>query len=127
MKLHPNELWLFYDCNADNHKKTRALAYSITKHVNEFDLKHCRITQMTWSDILEMMQMRPKDLLNRSSPKYQAELAGHDFDDNDWLNILVNNPCLLKAPIAVMHDMAVLCVNPKDILKLSTQKESEKA
>ena len=123
--MHPNELWLLLNCSSASHKKTRAYAYSVTKHVNECNLKHSHISTMRWADILSMLDMRPKDLLDRSNPKYQAEMAGHDFDDESWLEILAHNPCLLKAPIAVMHGRAVLCVNPKDILKLSTQKESE--
>lgn len=118
MKLHPNELWLFFDCQSGEQKKTRALAHSITKYVNESNFKDGSISKMMWSEILEMLQLRPKDLLNRADPKYQAELAGHNFSDEDWLNILMNNPCLIKAPIAIMNNKAVLCTTPKDIYKL---------
>jgi arsenate reductase len=90
-------------------------------------MKHCRITKMMWSDILAMLKLRAKDLLDRSDPKYQKEIAGHDFDDEGWLEILSHNPCLLKAPIAVMQGNAVLCIKPKDILKLSPQTASETA
>lgn len=125
MKLHPNELWLFFDCDEASHKKTRAHAYSITPHVNEFTFSNCKLTKRMWADILNMLHMQPKDLLNKSNPKYQKEFARHDFDEDGWLNILRNNPCMVKAPIAIMHGEAVLCVKPKDVLKLSrAQKEA---
>jgi arsenate reductase len=78
-----------------------------------------------WNDLLQKLKMRPKDLLNRSDPKYQNELAGKSFDDEGWINILLKNPCLIKAPIALMHDKAVLCVKPKDIYKLVEEKEPQ--
>jgi len=119
MKYHPNELWLFFDCKLNTHKKTRALAKSITDHVNEFDLQHNKLSKLRWLEILNMLQMRPKDILNKANKKYQSELAGHDFDDDNWLEILRNNPCMIKAPIAIMNGKAVLCMNPQDIYLLT--------
>lgn len=70
-----------------------------------------------------MLQMRPKDLLNKANKKYQEELAGHDFDEDSWLEILRYNPCMIRGPIAVMNGRAVLCVKPKDIFKLAENPE----
>ncbi len=125
MKLHPNELWLFFDCNSSAHKKTRALAYSITGHVNEFSFKDSRISKYMWIDILQMLSMSPKELFDKSNPKYQAEFARHDYDDASWLNILQKNPCMVKAPIAIMDGHAVLCIRPKDIYKIAPGKTAE--
>lgn len=122
MKLHPNELWLFFDCNSSSHKKTRALAYSITGHVNEFSFKNAQISKYMWLDILQMLNLKPKQLFDKSNPKYQTEFARHDFDEESWLNILQKNPCMVKAPIAIMNGRAVLCVSPKDIYKIAPQK-----
>lgn len=68
-----------------------------------------------------MLQLRPKDLFNKANAKYQEELAGHDFDDDSWLEILRNNPCMIKGPIAILNSKAVLCINPKDIYQLAPQ------
>jgi arsenate reductase len=118
MERHPNELWLFLDCESSSHKKTRALAKSITRHVNEFSLSHNKLSKLRWAEILLMLNLRPKDLLNKSNKKYQEMIAGHDFDEDSWLEILRENPCMIKAPIAILNNKAVLCINPKDIYKL---------
>ena len=78
-----------------------------------------------WRDILDMLDMEPKHLLNKSDPKYQKEIRGKSFDEEGWLNVLVNNPCLIKAPIAIMHNQAVLCITPKDIYKLESSLEAQ--
>lgn len=121
MKNHPNEMWLFLDCESGTHKKTRAFAKSITKHINEFNFQHNKLSKLRWLEILNMLNLRPKDLLNKAHKKYQAELAGHDFDNDSWLEILRNNPCLIKGPIAIMNGKAVLCSNPKDIYQLAEE------
>lgn len=118
MERHPNEMWLFLDCESSTHKKTRALAQSITRHVNEFSLRHNKLSKLRWAKILLMLDMKPKNLLNKADEKYQDMLAGHDFNDDDWLEILRENPCMIKGPIAILDERAVLCVKPKDIYKL---------
>lgn len=118
MKYHPNEMWLFLDYESSTHKKTRALAKSITKHINEFSFQHNKLSKLRWLEILNMLDMKPKELFNKAHKKYQAELAGHDFDDDNWLEILRNNPSMIKGPIAIMNGKAVLCINPKDIYQL---------
>lgn len=123
MKLHRDELVLFLDCSSTSHKRTLAFAHSITDHIQEYSYKDYIFNRTIWYDLLEKLNMRPKDLLNRADPKYQKEIAGKTFDHDAWINILIKNPCLIKAPIAVMHDKAVLCIKPKDIYKLIQKKE----
>ena len=125
MKTPPNELWLFFNCQEDKHKKTRALAYSLANHINEIRFSEGSITKTMWADLLAMLQLRHKDLLDKSSRKYQKEIAGHNFSEEDWLNILINNPCMIKAPVAVMNDKAVFCLTPQDIYKLVEEKNAE--
>ncbi|MDZ7607267.1 MAG: glutaredoxin [Cyclobacteriaceae bacterium] len=121
MELHPNEMWLLFDPASATHRKTRVLAMSITKNVNEISLRHTKLTKMRWAELLALLNLAPKNLLDKSLKKYQEELAGHDFDDDDWLDILRNNPELVKAPLAVMNGRAILCNSPKDIYKLAPE------
>jgi len=121
MEIHPNEMWLLFDPESATHRKTRGLAKSITKNVNEISLKHSKLSKLRWAELLAMLELAPKNLLDKSKKKYQDELAGHDFDDDDWLDILRNNSDLVKAPIAVMNGRAILCNSPKDIYKLAPE------
>ncbi len=122
MKLKRDELILFLDCTSSSHKKTRAYAHSISDHVKEYTFTEFRFNKTIWRNILDMLDLEPKHLLNKADPKYQQEIRGKNFDDDGWLYVLVNNPCLIKAPIAIMHDRAVLCNSPKDVYKLLPDK-----
>jgi len=114
---------LFLDCTSSSHKKTRAYAHSLSDHIREYTYKDYKFTASLWRDILDMLDMEPKQLLNKADPKYQKEIKGKSFDEEGWLYVIVNNPCLIKAPIAIMHDRAVLCISPKDIYKLGANLE----
>jgi arsenate reductase len=125
MKLQRDEMVLFLDCTSSSHKKTRAYAQSISGHIREYTFVEYKFTTSLWRDILDMLGLEPKQLLNKADPKYQRDIKGRTFDEESWLNILVNNPCLVKAPIAIMHSKAVLCISPKDIYKLQPGIESQ--
>lgn len=121
MQFHPNELLLICgDPGSNTCKQTRAYAKSLSSNVNEVNLNNSKLTTTLWKEILNMLGLRPKDLLDRSNPEYQAKVRGNTFTMTGWLDVLANNPHLLKAPIAVYHHRAVLCQNPTDILKLDT-------
>ena len=122
MKLHPNELFFYYDITCSKCKKTKAFAYSITPHVNEVTFQKAKLTTTQWRDLLDMLQMEPKDLFNKANPEYQEKIARHDYDEEGWLNILSKYPHLIKGPIAVMNGKALLCLTPKDIYKIQKNK-----
>ncbi|HBH25003.1 MAG TPA: glutaredoxin [Cytophagales bacterium] len=119
MKHNKNEVWIYYDSSNPSHKRVKAMAYSISKHVHDLDLNCNEVSNWMWKDILDLLHMQPKQLLNKADRKYQEELRGHDFDEEDWLEILHKNPKLLKGPIAIHGDKAVLCVNPNDVYKIA--------
>ncbi|MDF2157735.1 ArsC/Spx/MgsR family protein [Algoriphagus sp. CAU 1675] len=117
MKTHPSELF-FYHCAAQPvDKKALAYASSIADYVNQIDICKEDITETQWESILLKLDMHAKDLLNRAHPDYQEFIAGKDFDDAGWLEILVKYPYLVKAPIVIYHDKAILCNTPSDVLK----------
>ncbi len=118
MRTHPNELFFYYHNNHNSGKQVKVYAQMLSKHINEVNLELEKITPTGWQKILDQLDLRPKDLLNRAHPDYQTHIAGRTWDDEGWLNILSRFSYLIKAPIAVMKDKAVLCTSPGNILRL---------
>ena len=118
MRLHPSELYFYHSSEQPIEKQTKAYAKTLTKFVNEIDIIKEPITATQWDQILRKLELRAKDLLNRSHPDYQNLIAGKDWDEEGWLNILVRHPYLIKSPIAIFKNRAILCRTPSDILKL---------
>lgn len=119
MELVDNELVIIYNRESDLARKTLAYGYALSKKVNKQDLDQSKISTTLFKIILEKLQLRPKDLLNKSDTFYQDNIRGRDFADEEWLSLLKKNPQLLKAPIAMYRGNVVLCQTPTDILKLS--------
>lgn len=125
MQFHPNELFIYYNPATNTGKQCRAYAKSISNNINDVDCNKIKLTTTLWKEILNMLGLRPKDLLDRSNPEYQEKIAGNSYTMTGWLDILVNNPHLIKAPIAIYRNKAVLCLKPTDILKLDFSPENK--
>ena len=119
MKVPISEILVYYDPASPIGKKTLAHAYAVSTKVNDVEYHKTRFTTTIWKQVLSMLKMQPKQLLNKSHPYYQKHIRGREFDDEGWLNILIRNPDLIIAPIAISGNRAILCKNPMDIYKFS--------
>ncbi|MCX2744363.1 glutaredoxin [Mangrovivirga sp. M17] len=119
MQFHPNELMIIYDSATNSGKQTKAYAYSVSNHVNDVDYNRTRVSKLMWKEIINMLNIPPKRLLNKADPKYQEKVRGHAYTMEGWLNVLYNNPDLIRAPIVIRNKKAVLCEKPSDIFKLA--------
>lgn len=107
--LNTKELTLVYDSTTNEGRKALAYAYSLATKVNRQDVSEVSLSTTFVRQVLKQLNLRPKDLLNRAHPYYQNNLRGRDLDTEGWLQVLAHNPLLLKAPIALQGNRAVLC------------------
>ncbi len=124
MKTRPNEILVMYDAASSKARQTVALAHTLGNYVQEWDFSKRPLTTTQWRGLLSMMQLEPKQLLDKSLPYYQEHIRGREFDDEGWLNVLRRNTDLISGPIAIHQDRAVLCKTPTEILSL-VQKSAE--
>ncbi len=107
--LNTKELTLVYDSTTSEGRKALAFAYSLATRVNKQDVSMVSLSTTFVRQVLKQLNLRPKDLLNRAHPYYQSHLRGRDLDTEGWLQVLAHNPLMLKAPIALHGNRAVLC------------------
>lgn len=125
MQFHKNELFLIYDPHSNVGKQTKALALDLCSHINEVDVVHERLSPTYWREIVTMLGLHPNDLLDHSHPDYKKKVADNNFTMDGWLEVLVHDNHLIKYPIVVFEQCAVLCHTPTDIMKLKPMKEEK--
>ena len=114
-----HELYLIFNPETELGRRTRALAPTISGIVHEIDLKSKWVTPFRWKEIINLLHVpSAKDLVNPAHPDYAKVLGNSDFSERDLLEILYQNPQLVKGPIGVLENHAVLCKEPADILSL---------
>jgi len=124
MKTHHREILIYYNPESNNDRKTVAHAQSLVPHVRTYAFAKAPSTGTSWQQIIEALDMHPKELMNKAHPYYQENIKGREFNDQDWLNVIQFNPSLLRAPIAIRGNKAVLCTSATDIYKLTLGEEA---
>lgn len=120
MRTHRREILIYYNPHSSNDRKTVAHAQSLAPYIRTYAFEQAPSTGTSWQQIIGALDMHPKDLMNKAHPYYQQNIRGKTFNDQDWLNVIMHNPSLLRAPIAIRGNKAVLCSNATDIYKLTT-------
>ena len=118
MEFHRNELFLIYDPHSNVGKQTKAMALDLCSHINEVDVMHERMSPTYWREIVTMLGVHPKELLDTTHPEYKTKVGDNDYTMDGWLEVLVHDGYLIKYPIVVFNQSAVLCHTPTDIMKL---------
>jgi arsenate reductase (glutaredoxin) len=66
-------------------------------------------------EILLKTNLKPVDLIRTQEDIYKKELKGKKFNDDEWIDIIIENPILLRRPVVVGKHKAVLA-HPAEII-----------
>lgn len=122
MEFNRNELFLVYDPHSNIGKQTKALAMDLCSHINEVDVIHERLSPTYWKQLIDLLGVHPDELLDHSHPAYKQKVSNHNYTMDGWLEVLVHEGALVRYPIVVFQQSAVLCHTPTDIMKLKPPK-----
>lgn len=75
-------------------------------------------THKELADILIKLNKSPQDIIRRGEQVFKDKFARKDFTDDEWLQILVENPKLIERPIVVRGNAAVIGRPPENVLDL---------
>ena len=91
--------------------KSRAgLSYLKTKvqDIEVIDYIKTGLTTDMLHQLLQRLNMKPFELIRIQEVYFKQKLKGKFFSDEEWIQIIVENPKLLKRPIIVHNYKAVL-------------------
>ena len=69
-------------------------------------------------EILMKMNISPQELIRTQEDVYKSDFEGKQFNDEEWIDILLEYPRLIKRPIVVKGYRAVIAQPPEEIDKL---------
>ena len=91
-------------------KSRAALEYLRTKGIEPKIIDYFKnpLSEEGIKDILIKLHMKPRDIVRTQESIFKAEYKGKNFLDHEWIKILSTTPKLLKRPIVVKQNKAVL-------------------
>jgi len=68
--------------------------------------------------VLEKLQLQAEAIVRKGESVYKEQFKGRSYSDDEWIQILVENPILIERPIAILGDRAVIGRPPENIMSL---------
>ena len=65
------------------------------------------LTEKQLKVLLMKLNKKPQEMVRTQEAYYKSELKGQQFNDDEWIRILVENPKLIKRPIVVKGNKAI--------------------
>lgn len=113
---------IYYNPDSSSDRRTVAHAMGMVSFIKSYAFAKAPSSGTSWQQILRWLNCHPKDLMNKAHPYYQQHIRGREYDEEGWVNILRYNSEIIKAPIAVRGERAILCRTPTDIYRLIEEK-----
>lgn len=100
-------------------KKSRAGLQHLQEKNIDFEivqyLKDQRFTTETLKKVLKKMNVKPTEMIRTQEKEYKVNYKGKTFSDDEWIEIMVNNPKFINRPIVETEDKAVWGDPPANI------------
>jgi arsenate reductase len=76
-------------------------------------------TKETLSNIIDLLKLKPRDLLRKGEDEYKAlNLKDTTIDDTDIIKFMSKHPKLIERPIVISGKNAILGRPPENVLSL---------
>jgi arsenate reductase len=69
-------------------------------------------------DIVKKLDIKPEELVRKNERIFKDKFKGKKFSDDQWLEILADNPKLIERPIVVMAGRAIIGRPPEAVKEL---------
>lgn len=102
-------------------KHSRAGLEFLKSKTDNFEVREYLKDQITKEEIKEILlktNLKPAELVRTQEDYYKKFLKNKNFNTDEWIKIIVENPKLLHRPIVVAKLKAVIGNPPQEIEKL---------
>lgn len=68
--------------------------------------------------LLNKLNLHVTEILRKSELLYTEQYEGKQYTEDEWLQVIINNPILLQRPIVVNGDKAIIARPPQKVLEI---------
>lgn len=112
------QITIYYNSESAIAEKTLAFARAEGVAILEIDILKTPLTGTQLAELADKLNMQIRDLVDQEHDTYKLKFESHDFSTEDWIKMIRSNPEIMRQPIALRGDHAVLVLTPTDILKV---------
>lgn len=126
MEFNDREILILYKPQEKKDHNTYVMAKQISNHIHEIDVLKQKLTPTQLKEIIDKLGVKVEDIIERESEVYNEVYKDKAFDEAGWIDILIQNPDLLKTPIVFKGKRGLVIQTPSNVLSLEEDPSSNK-
>ena len=108
---------LFFNPDSPIGKQTLGYAKGEGIQLREVDILKYEFTGSLLKNLADRLKVTVEELVNKKHPDFE-KCKDKNFSDQDWITVMRENTELIKEPIAIRGDKAILVETPSDLARL---------
>jgi len=92
--------------------KETGIEHTIVEYLKEVPSKE------ELNQLLAKLNMKPEELLRKGEKVFKENFKGKQFADEEWIQIMIENPKLIERPIVVKGNKAIIGRPPETVKEL---------
>jgi arsenate reductase len=109
---------IYHNPRCTKSRQTLQLIESAGKEVEIVEYLTDTPSRSELKKIIALLGITPEQLLRKNEDVYKEKFKGKTFTDDEWIQIMIENPKLIERPIVIQGDKAVLCRLPEKVKML---------
>ena len=109
---------IYHNPRCSKSRQTLQLIKDANVEVEIIDYLNNLPTKEEMKLILMKLNIPAKDLVRKGEAIYKEKFKNSNFNENEWIQIMIENPKLIERPIVVKNNKAVLGRPPENIMEL---------
>ncbi len=109
---------IYHNPRCSKSRQTLQLIKDANAEVEIIDYLNNVPTKEEMKLILMKLNIPAKDLVRKGEAIYKEKFKNSNFNEDEWIQIMIENPKLIERPIVVKNNKAVLGRPPENIMEL---------
>ena len=68
--------------------------------------------------LLAKLGKSPQEILRRGETIFKEKFKGMDFNEDEWITVMLENPKLIERPIVIRENKAIVGRPPENVLEI---------
>ena len=117
------KLTIYHNPRCSKSRETLTLLTEKGIETNVIEYLKTPLTKKGLKTLLMKLNLKPIDIIRTNEDIFKKKFKGKNFEDEEWIQILIENPTLLQRPIVVDEYKAIIARPPESVLEFIAQRK----
>ncbi len=109
---------IYHNPRCSKSRQTLAIIREKGEEVEIVEYLNNPLNKIELKRLLKKLGMKPEHIIRKGEAIYKENYKGKSYTDEDWIEIMANNPIIMERPIVVKGDKAVMGRPPENVIDL---------